>query len=329
MELQLLQSSRGVVSAATIESVLDIVEDIAAQPAGEEDVDASILDEARQQLVAITFAELTARAELMGPAYPFHVDDARLQLRLDPAATVSGAGSLVYVFCLLASSVRNKVLTVSASLTQDIPNIFQVCACLAAGGYVDGSVSSFGFPRAKGDDFLPALAETFERFGAGKLHLSVPAGFPDSLKDGGIDVVAWKDHPDRMPGKTFLLGQVASGSNWDGKSVRPYIPQLRLWFATPPATDSLAAMFIPFTLHQDLPENDHAAFLDTVHGHFAFQEAMFGIVFDRARVAHYADLCMKADSSRRAEVEGADRLDDVKQWLVSACSELGIRLAIV
>ena len=39
---------------------------------------------------------------------------------------------------------------------------------------------------------------------------NVPPGFPSQLKDGGIDVIAWKDFPDKLPGKLYLLGQCAS-----------------------------------------------------------------------------------------------------------------------
>ena len=127
--------------------------------------------------------------------------------------------------------------------------MFQVCACLAAGGYTAGEVVSFGFPRPTGTAFLPALRATYERFGAGSVKQSVPPGFPVATKDDGIDVIAWRDHPDRMPGKLYLLGQCASGVDWRTKSVVDRIEPFHGWFTELPARHYLPSMFIPFTLH--------------------------------------------------------------------------------
>src|SRR2546423_903736 len=140
-------------------------------------------------------------------------------------------------------------------------------------GYLNGEVSSFGFPRATGDGFLPALRNAFGRFGMGEVRTEIPDGLPVSLKDGGIDIIAWRNHPDRMPGKIYLLGQCASGYGWQDKSVVEYIDQLHgTWFTTVPANFSIPAMFIPFTFHRDLTEDRTGPFLTAVKNRFWYEE---------------------------------------------------------
>ena len=189
-------------------------------------------------------------------------------------------------------------------------------------------MASFGFPRATGLGFLPALKETFDRVGIGRVRTEIPEGLPDNLKDGGIDVIAWRDHPDGMPGKIYLLGQCASGQNWGEKSVVEYIPQLHgSWFTEPPAMFYLPAMFIPFTLYGDMSEARRGPFLDTVRTRYWHHEQRYGIVFDRLRVAHFAHECMTGAAEWAGRVDGTDRFDQIRTWVEGALELAGFREA--
>src|SRR5439155_19512293 len=37
-------------------------------------------------------------------------------------------------------------------------------------------------------------------------------------QDGGLDVVAWRDWPDKLPGKMMLWGACATGGDWERKA---------------------------------------------------------------------------------------------------------------
>jgi len=331
MELQALSSSRGRATQAAIRSVLDIVEDEAAEqpPVDEETgepLDEAILEDSRTQIVAAVFEELEYRQQVLGPAYPFTVDSAHLTIDRQPENPITHPGRVVYLFCVLASAIREKKLQPVASMSKaerEIADVFQICACLAAGGYVRGEVTSFGFPRATGTGFLPALRDAYERFGVGRVRSEIPEGLPDSLKDGGIDVIAWRDHPDGMPGKIYLLGQCASGQNWKSKSVLEYIGQLHgTWFTELPATFSLPAMFIPFTFHCDMSETKHGSFLDAVKYAYWYEEKRFGIIFDRLRIAHFAYSCM--EGARAAPVDGTDRFETIRAWVQATLKVAGL-----
>ena len=201
-------------------------------------------------------------------------------------------------------------------IKQAIANNFQICACLAAGGFLSGHVSSFGFPRATGDAFLPALRNVFLRFGLGTVRAEIPDGLPQQLKDGGIDLIAWRDFPDQMAGKLYLLGQTASGSNWKSKSIVEYLPQFHgSWFTEFPAWHNTPAMFIPFPLQHELDEPKRDPFITALKRCSWHEERRFGIIFDRIRIPHLANLCLNSPPESRQIVESADKVDDVRGWV--------------
>lgn len=73
---------------------------------------------------------------------------------------------------------------------------------------------------------------------------------PPEVKDDGVDVIAWADRPDGMPGKIYLLGQVASGEDWPNKSILSKISAFHsVWFSNPrPASTPIPSMFMPFCI---------------------------------------------------------------------------------
>ncbi len=318
MELQALRAAGRRSTIGDIIGVFDISDDAAAADHASADLfEESILEARRNRPIDEMFDELQYRARILGDAYPFTVETSPPALVQLPDVT-STPGRVVYLFCLLASAMReNRVQPIESmnGARKEIANLFQVCACLAAGGYIVGDVASFGFPRPTGDDFLPALRDTFQRFGAGVVRSAVPPGHPTATKDDGIDVIAWRDHPDRMPGKLYLLGQCASGRKWHEKSVVDRIQQFHGWFSTPPATYCLPSMFIPFTLHRDLPDDPTTTFDTMLANRHLRDEQRYGIVFDRFRIAHFADACLGSAGDDSAGVDGRDQFSDVETWV--------------
>ncbi len=318
---------RGAAGKSDLFGILDFLEDKAAEsPSVDAEtgdpLDRDILEEQRQSQLADVFDELAYRAQILGVSYPFSLDETRGLLTRNFAGLPSDPGHVVYLFCLVTTALRTKQITLESEkltkeLQQDIPNAFQACACIAAGGYMGGSVASFGFPRASGTGFHEALRGVYKRFGAGVVTDSenLPEGLPTQQKDGGIDVIAWRDLPDRMPGKLYLIGQCASGSNWREKSVVPYIDQFHgAWFTQAPAKNSFPAMFIPFPLQHDLDPPRSGPFIKVLHNKFWFDEMQFGIVFDRLRITSLASQYMVAPIGD-GEVEGVTEFKDVQDWV--------------
>ena len=98
------------------------------------------------------------------------------------------------------------------------------------------------------------------------------SGHPEApkQKDAGLDVVVWRDFPDKRDGKLIAFGQCATGENWTGKlgDLRPR-DWCKLWMNESPLVDPLATLFVPRRVDRD--------FWRRANGYG-------GILFDRCRV---------------------------------------------
>jgi hypothetical protein len=323
LELNCILSPRRVSSRADLLNVFEIADDdrdlrFSHDDETGEELDQGILDEPRTALLNSAFEEVAFRAASLGESYPFQVDALRMVLRASFRTDAVHHGQVAYTFCLLASAIRERTIAGMKSLVKQeksIPIHFQVCACLAAAGYFGGAVSSFGFPRAEGTAFLPALRSAFARFGHGEVRSKIDPGHPQAAKDGGIDVIAWRDHPDRLPAKLYSLGQCASGKNWTQKPVTSEIAQFHTtWFSVQPAAYCVPALYIPFVTHGDLEEPEGHSYEAARTRNVAYHETKFGVIFDRLRIAHHADVCMGTPSAH-SRVDGVDRAADVAHWV--------------
>lgn len=277
------------------------------------------MEEPRLALLENVFEELEFRSACLGESYPFAIDARRLVVRTAFAENAVHAGQVAYAFCLLATALRERSIAGIEELPeteQEMALLFQVCACLAAGGYFGGAVCSFGFPRQEGNAFLPALQAAYRRFGHGDVKTAIEAGHPSAIKDGGIDVIAWRDHPDRLPAKLYSLGQCASGKSWKQKPVVSEVAQFHgTWFTTHPAVYWIPALYIPFLVHDEIDEPAHESFAVVRTRTVAYHERKFGVIFDRLRIAHHAAACARGDLERLGDVDGADRILDVALWV--------------
>jgi hypothetical protein len=176
LELQCLVSARRQSSKADLLNSLEIADDdrntrISFDPETNEQLDQAILEEPRTALIEGVFDELEFRQACLGDSYPFEIDPKYMVLRAAFAKGKPRPGQIAYTFCLLVTALREKMILGIDKLAAEeleVAKLFQVCACLAAGGYFGGSVSSFGFPRAEHNDFLPALKIAYARFGYGE-----------------------------------------------------------------------------------------------------------------------------------------------------------------
>lgn len=331
LELQTILSARRVGSKGDLLSALDIASDDRTQRYSEDTesgitLDQSILEEPRNELLLSVFDELEFRAKCLGESYPFEVDSKRMLLRAAFKDKPWHYGQVTYTFCLLTSAMRLNVFADVKALKSEEKEIalhFQVCACLAAGGYFGGPVCSFGFPRGNASAFLPALKSAYGRFGHGDVKEVIEAGHPQKVKDSGIDVIAWRDHPDGLPGKLYSLGQCASGKDWIDKPVSPKVGLFHgTWFSTAPALHCLPALFIPFLVHADVAEPLNDSYDTARRRHLAYREREFGILFDRLRIAFHAATCMAGDQQRRDTVDGAALAENVADWVNRTVSKV-------
>ncbi len=342
IELMTLASAHGrlnVVSA--LSSLIDLLDDPAADDPEDIDesggmprppLDRSIHEAKRESLASAVGDEIAHRESCLSEtnAYPFRLERGTLVRRAQRGRRIGPCGEDVYLFCLFASAVRDARIQGSrdASWQRKVAGLFQACACVAAGGYVgEGKARWFDFPRPSGAGFLDVLRSVYEEFGVsvrdGASIQRMEGALPNSPKDDGIDVIAWRDTPDGMPSTLYLLGQSASGRNWPSKSAKNAVDSFHArWFDRPPAKFCLPAIFIPFPLHHDLQEPKTLDFRETMYNRFRDKEIEFGLIFDRIRMTHFTDGCLRVQSGGQGRVDGIDRMGDVAAWVNSGVGAL-------
>jgi hypothetical protein len=145
----------------------------------------------------------------------------------------------------------------------------------------------FGFPRRVGPKDFPGAVEelALRKIREGLPHTNFPG--IASYKDAGLDIVTWKPFPDGRTSKLIAFGQCATGANWREKrhELQP-ADWCRTWFLKTPQVHPIKMFFIPHTVG----ERDWAA--------LGYQA---GIIFDRLRIAHYAE--KELPSSLRQQVK--------------------------
>ncbi len=218
-------------------------------------------DESKERKIIDVFYELEQRNRAAGAGYPFEVDNG--VLRINPQGWRDSAA---YVFCLTLSYFGT---------TESKPRkLFEQISCAALKRYVDGDALVFGSPRTDmPSNFTEAVTELCSRLGEGWQFQS--GRDSRARKDANLDLVAWKQFPDRYPSKLIIFGQCASGQDWR-KKLGELQPRefWSLWVQSPLVSPvPMKSFFVPHRIDQK--DWDVVA-------------TQAGILFDRCRIARYA-----------------------------------------
>jgi|ERR1700730_2187088 len=233
---------------------------------------ASIIDPRRvegEALPTAVFDELRHRARAADRGYPFEIEGSVLRAKNDWKEHES------YIFCLCLSYFRWKGLKKGERLRPD--RVFEALSTEVAKEFVRGKARRFGWPREKSvfpNPFPKAVDELCQ--------IAIREGFGFKAQqgvstsgDGGLDVVAWRDHPDERPGKLIFFGACASGADWREK-LRELSPRT---FAENYMADSLVSpilsgFFVPHRIPEELWNR--------------LTRDAGGMLFDRCRMAYLA-----------------------------------------
>lgn len=304
----------------------EILDDRAAPPPADIEVDGldpDIVDAEFERALDALFNELGTRADALGALYPFTLSVAprRLQLTLADESQDDAVrnGRSIYIACLIMSAIRSGVIgarTAGIQIDPIMGNIFQICATLAAAGYLRGDAYWFGHPRPDETPMLDAIRELTRLIGSGKAKNARPAGEAVFAKDGGIDVVAWRDHHDGRPAKIILYGQCASGMNWDGKPVSKKVDRLDGYYDTRISKHWTPALFTPFPLYMS-KESSYRLWTDEDRiGFYLAHEAEMGVIIDRLRIVNWSVEAL--GNIRPSAQNAADRLGELFSWAENA-----------
>lgn len=210
--------------------------------------------------------EIARRSQGAVEAYPFALLGTSIALR---GKTEDYSP---YVFCLCLSWFGWKQRRGNKIFPR---RMFEDLSKYAAQAYLGGKALRFGAPRVE----LPTS------FREALLHLAISIGEGQvrtlqgiiKAQDDTLDLIAWKEFPDANEGKLMLVGQCASGRDWEGKK-RELDAQsfFEDWFSeTPPSLRGglRIGFFVPHRVPKQkwIPVTRRA-----------------GIIFDRCRIAYWS-----------------------------------------
>ena len=224
-------------------------------------------------------SELSRRIVAAAEAYPFVLEGSDL-VRVGDLASHAP-----YIFCLCLSWFGWRQKKGAKKFPR---RMFEDLSKYAAQSFVGGSALRFGAPRTElPSSFREALLKLCIAIGEGQAK---ELEGPINAQDDTLDLIAWRNFPDGLEGKLFLLGQCASGINWESKK-RDLDPEafFHSWFADQPA--SLRTMRVGLFIPHRMPKSQ---WVPTTR--------KAGIVFDRCRIAYLAhgNSKLKEESSYRA-----------------------------
>jgi hypothetical protein len=297
-------------SEADIRSLmLGAPDDIAAF----DDVDE--LDEEAEESIQEVFDEFDRRSEWSGQGYPFAVQQPGNVLQVKHPELRDR--HLAYVFSLLISYYK----TLTPEAREKVPgagqleDLFQICGTIAAAGLVGGSSVSFGFPRLDGQPFYDKLWEVNGLIGEGQAHRIWTLGASPNPADAGIDIIAWRPCLDRQPGQIYLLGQCASGKNWDEKTpISDYEHFHKTYWVKHPYSPLISATFIPFDFRKDIGQSNYESLEDAYRWKRWDKTFQFGIIVDRFRLANFFAKGLMISRRTGFSVEGANIVSRIRDW---------------
>lgn len=250
-----------------------------------------------------TVKRIESRQRIIKSAYPYKLDSSgdMLACILDNPSM----GQVAYILSLVLSNLQtiSPVLTTSElhpdeAEVRKLREYFQYFATAALAAEIRGDSWSFGFPRPDHSSFLAKLTEIWQVVRDG--YVAAQIGAPAYPKDDQVDVFAARQHPDRLPGFLLAAAQVATGDNWKAKSLRGHLSAFKSrWFGSPPVTDFLTYMIIPFAR----PDEE---FIDDVR--------TMGNVLHRLRVPRKVEEAEQL-LEMGVSIEAYDLLEEAVQWV--------------
>ena len=217
--------------------------------------------QAREEAASSAIARIGQRRRVLGDAYPFDVDDAGDVVTFECGDLSFGQAAYLISLVLSHLSSVSDVLTgtpvhPTADEIRDLRNYFQYLSTAGLAAEIGGPAWSFGHPRPDGTGFIHKLTEIWTALRDGSVNRDPSA--PAQPKDDQVDVFAWREHRDGLPGFLLAAAQVATGANWRAKSVKTQVAGVFAgrWFNPQPVTMLVPYHIVPFARPDDKFRDD-------------------------------------------------------------------------
>jgi hypothetical protein len=222
-----------------------------------------------EDLLAQTFDEIDYRRTAASESYPFQTTGTSIR-----QTEALSQGMKVYIFCLILSYHG---WTSKKGAKHNPWLLFEELSAYAAAAYVGGMAIVFG--TASRDEGSSSFCARVDKLSKALREGGGYKKFPNvSVQDGKLDIVAWKESPDRRPSQLILVGQCAAGANWKSKlsELQPREGFWDNWMQDAPVSPLIRSFFVPHSIGEP--------------NQWAHSARRGGIFFDRCRVAHHVEM---------------------------------------
>ena len=236
----------------------------------------------------------------MGASYPFSIGEQGNTLAWRSKELSSQ--QLVYLYLLLATRLNMRDNRVHAEI--DGTRIFEKLCAGVALSYLGKRAESMVFDATSGSGGFPArIARLCRQFGEGDGVRDVVS---PRVKDGKLDVVAWKPFADSWQGKLIIFGQCKTGTGY--RDMRTQLQPdafCAKWLREQPPVMPVRAFFVSEALSRSGALSQRQWYDSSVDA---------GLLFDRCRIVDFCDGVAE------------DVLEEVRTWTeaAAAVSELPV-----
>lgn len=190
--------------------------------------------------LSVALKEMNRRREILKEKYPFSVED---------GFVVHRGGGAQYKSMLAISSASNVLSDIQGSGSRDIPSLFESVVERSLSFFLGANteVLNFGWPSRNGRpaEFPAAVSWLAEKMG---IDAGVAYRNP-RRKDGGVDLILWKNFGDKRVGVPVVLCQVTVQRNFVPKSRDVDRRIWSGWLAMD--TEPIVALCVPFILENN------------------------------------------------------------------------------
>lgn len=233
----------------------------------DEDDQEGIMNEDDQIHDELQFAleEIDRRNDACGGHYPFLAD--RNSIHYLPGESANEQKlAIVYIYLLLATRLN----MIQHKLCGEIDGtlLFEELSAVAVKKYFGNNAESFVFGTGAQGGFRDKINQLIENLKEG-VEAKDPEDTTHDEKDGGLDVVVWKDFADHNKGKIIGFGQCKTGTEWR-KQVGSLHPDdfCKTYFKEQPISTPVNLFFVA----ESFKENSEAIYRKA------------GIMFERCRI---------------------------------------------
>ena len=248
------------------------------------------LEDELHNLVGEAFDVIGTRNSNCGSSYPFKLSDDGHTLAFDVSRPPI-KDHLVYLFLLLSTRLnmnrnRNRYFHgIDGTL------LLEHLSAHILRKYLGEPAEAMVIGTGRDSSFEDVVNSFCKRVGEGVRYVDHD-NMGSTVKDDGLDAVAWSPFNDERPSQLILFAQCKTGTNWreETKKLRPEVFCAR-WFSATPLVIPVAA----FCVSESIGKNEWKAITRGA-----------GVFFDRSRIVQWAlDVPVEI-------------LKDLKLWTISA-----------